>query len=354
MAENKQKLIFKGGYLKVFDFVNTIFNLFFAPILLIPSIPILFTIAICIKLQDGGPIFYKGLRLGLNKKLFMMYKIRTLIPDAESLIGAEVLTAKHKLVTPLGKLLRDSRLDELPQLFNILKGNMDFVGPRPQRMAIYEKIGKHIKGYDKRFTIKPGLIGFPQLFLPHSAPKKIQSLVDNLHLNIKQKLLCDIFIIFYTALITIKTISKGVLKSLWNSIKSKILHRYEEKRVLERITQKRAKVYIGTKINDKEIFTDEATLVDINEEAFLIYSNHKIKEDNLIFRMEINHRIKRRMRNNQRRYRRKLARCYGVVYRESEMEDKGFKYSYVIKYTPISPLNYYMVHQYFLLESMVL
>lgn len=339
---------FKGGYLKVWLLFNRLFNCVFSIILLICSLPLFLIISIIIKLQDGGPILYNSVRLGIDKKPFTMYKFRTLIPDAEKIIGPDVLSAKHKeVVLPFGKFLRDTRLDELPQLVNILKGDMDFVGPRPQPPALYEKICKHIKGYDKRFSVRPGLIGFPQLFLPHSAPKRIQSIIDNKYIKIKQKYLFDIFIVLFTILIVIRTIIYRIARFIWKIIiKSKIFGMFREKRTLERVKQRRARVYIGSKIDDREIFKGEGKLVDMNEEAFLIYTDHKIDQNDLLYKMEINYETYRG------RKKKKSALCTGRVYRESEIKNDKFKYSYVIKYTPISPLNHYMVHQYFLLESM--
>jgi len=339
---------FRGGYLKVSLAVNRLFNCLLSIILIICSLPLFLIISILIKLQDGGPVFYNSIRLGFNKKPFMMYKFRTLIPDADKIIGAEVLSAKHReVVTPLGKFLRNSRFDELPQLFNILKGEMDFVGPRPQRPEIVEKICKHIKGYEERFSVRPGLIGFPQLFLPHSSPKRIQSIVDNKYVKIKQKISFDICIVSYTIFIVMRITFYRTVRYIWNSIlKSKILGKYKEKRTLERVKTEEARVYIGSKNSDKEIFTGEAKLVDINEEAFLIYTDHKIDQNSLLYKIEIDYETHRG------RKRKKSALCTGIVYRESEIKHNQFNYSYVIKYAPVSSLNYYIVHQYFLFEAM--
>ncbi|KKR31050.1 MAG: Sugar transferase [Candidatus Gottesmanbacteria bacterium GW2011_GWC2_39_8] len=301
-----------------------------------------------IKLKDGGPIFYQGVRLGRNKKPFTMYKFRTLIPDAQKIIGAELLSSKHNVVAPWGKFLRDSRLDELPQLFNILKSDMDFVGPRPERPEIYEKICKHIKGYDKRFDTKPGLIGFSQLFTPHSSPKRIRTLIDNRLLVKKQDLLWDTSIIIYTILVVVVTTCYKIFKICNKVLKNKILGMYSEKRVLERVQPIGAKIYIGSENDEKGSFAYESRLVDINEDAFLMYTNHKIDQKDSFFKLKITWNIRGKKGVSE-----KSAICTGKVYKESEIKNKQFKYSYVIKYTPISPLNFYMVHQYFLSESMV-
>ena len=90
-VSKKKKIDFRGVYLKLSLAINRLFNCFLAMILIICSLPIFIIISIIIKLQNGGPVFYKGIRLGLDKKPFTMYKFRTLIPDAEKVVGAEVL-----------------------------------------------------------------------------------------------------------------------------------------------------------------------------------------------------------------------------------------------------------------------
>ena len=143
--------------------------------LIIVAFPAFLLIALLITLQDRGPVFYRGIRLGRHKEPFYMYKFRTMVPDAERMIGAEIfsrsLESGTNILTWSGRFLRETRLDELPQLFNTLKGDMDLLGPRPLRPAVYEKFCSRIKGFDRRFDVRPGLFGFSQLFTPHSSPK---------------------------------------------------------------------------------------------------------------------------------------------------------------------------------------
>jgi hypothetical protein len=282
-----------------------------------------------------------------------MYKFRTLEKDAERIIGAELLTRQiastKQLITPFGLFLRDTRLDELPQLFNILKGDMDFLGPRPERPEIYEKFCKTIEGYDERFTVKPGLIGYSQLFTPHSAPKKIRTLIDNKFLKKKQNILWDIAEVLFTIAVVIRRIFLNASKVIRNSIRSKLLGLYKEKRNLERLRPDEATVYVEIKDNnDKEIFATHAKLIDINEEAILIYSNKEINHQNFILKMGIEYK-----RIFRRRNRKKTAVCTGSIYKRIPLKDNQYRYAYVIKYSPVSPLNYYMIHQYFLHESII-
>lgn len=131
-------------------------------------------------INDGAPFLYSGLRLGMNKNVFTIYKIRSLIPDAESQIGAKVYNGKKRLELWYGKFIRKTRIDELPQLWNILCGTMTFVGPRPERPNQYIEHLRYIPGYDSRFKVVPGLTGYSQFLTPHDTSKKIRTRIDNL------------------------------------------------------------------------------------------------------------------------------------------------------------------------------
>ncbi|MBI4839230.1 MAG: sugar transferase [Nitrospirae bacterium] len=337
-----------GGYYKGFVFLNRFFHIITALFFLILSAPVLILISLAVKLTDIGPVFYKGVRLGLNKKPFIMYKFRTLSPEAEQKIGAEILSLGHKLETKIGKLLRDTRLDELPQLFNIIKGDMDFVGPRPERPAIYEKFCRHIKNYDNRFSVKPGLIGFAQLFTPHSTPRKIRALLDNRFIKIRQSYLLDIGIIIYVcALISRKAVLK-TFKYLWQKIvRGRVFGIYTDKRESERVRHQKAYVNIGAKMNGEVVYEKTASLADINADMFLIKTNDQLTAPkDLFFMLETESRI-----NRKNAVRKKTAVCTGEIYREERLTGDDFRFSYVIKYRPVSPLNYYMIRQYFLEES---
>ena len=150
-----------------------------ALLLLLLSAPLLLVLATFILLADGWPAFYRGTRLGYRRRLFTMYKLRTLQRDAEQVLGAELLDHAHGLVLRGGTFLRDTRLDELPQLWNVLRGDMAFLGPRPERPEVYRKQCAAIPGYARRFDVRPGLIGTSQLFTPHGTAKRYRTLIDN-------------------------------------------------------------------------------------------------------------------------------------------------------------------------------
>jgi lipopolysaccharide/colanic/teichoic acid biosynthesis glycosyltransferase len=136
-----------------------------ASILLILS-PLLALIALVIALDSGRPVFYRGARVGRAGHLFWMYKFRTLKPDAETRLGpyyGEELTRRtEEERTRIGGVLRKTHLDEVPQLWNVLRGDMAVVGPRPIRPAFYAELCREIPQYWQRLVVRPGVTGFAQ------------------------------------------------------------------------------------------------------------------------------------------------------------------------------------------------
>lgn len=137
---------------------DIIVSLLFGTILLIPML----FIGIYVKLDSKGPAIFKQERLGLNGKPFVIYKFRTMYTNAEE-NGPQWAERIDYRCTRAGHLLRKSRLDELPQLWNILKGEMSFVGPRPERAYFYDKFDTYIEGFRNRMVVKPGLTGWAQV-----------------------------------------------------------------------------------------------------------------------------------------------------------------------------------------------
>ncbi len=134
----------------------------FGAFLGICSLPVCLLAAIAIKLEDHGPIFYSQERIGLYGKPFMVYKFRTMRTDAEK-FGAQWATKDDPRITKVGKFLRKTRIDELPQILCVLKGDMSMVGPRPERAVFIAKLREEIPFYISRLKIKPGLTGWAQV-----------------------------------------------------------------------------------------------------------------------------------------------------------------------------------------------
>lgn len=137
-----------------------------AMLLLIPGLPIIGLVIVLVRLTSRGPGIYRQVRVGRCGRTFHIYKVRTMYVDAEGRTGAVWTQDNDPRITPLGRLLRKSHLDELPQLFNVLRGDMSLVGPRPERPEFVGVLAHHIPGYGNRLAALPGITGLAQINLP--------------------------------------------------------------------------------------------------------------------------------------------------------------------------------------------
>jgi lipopolysaccharide/colanic/teichoic acid biosynthesis glycosyltransferase len=140
--------------------VIRLFDILGALLILIGAFPVLFVAGLLIKLTSRGPILYRQERVGKGGRIFILYKFRTMIDNAEKYVGPVWASPDDERVTPVGRILRQTRLDELPQLYNILRGDMSLVGPRPERPYFVER---HQSLQGLRLAVKPGLTGLAQV-----------------------------------------------------------------------------------------------------------------------------------------------------------------------------------------------
>ena len=191
---------FQGKISKFHTRMKRLFDILFSTILLIMTFPLCVFIAIAIKIDSKGKLIFPQERLGLRKQPFICYKFRTMRMGAEEETGPTWASEDDPRVTRIGKMLRKIHLDELPQLWNILKGEMSFVGNRPYRKYFIDKLAKIIPYFDLRFSVKPGLTGWAQVH--HDSPRSQEAQFEKFNFELfyikKMSIFLDLFIIFKT------------------------------------------------------------------------------------------------------------------------------------------------------------
>jgi sugar transferase (PEP-CTERM system associated) len=195
-------LIFSDGFKKgrVQNLVKRTLDIGLALIGLALALPIMAAVAIAVKCSSRGPAFYHQGRVGQYGRVFVLHKFRSMRADAEKDTGAVWAQAGDNRVTSVGRMLRRTRLDELPQLWNVLCGHMSFVGPRPERPEFVSSLTRQIPYYGQRHTVRPGLTGWAQVRYTYGA--SIEDALEKLQYDlfyIKNRTLAfDLFIIAKT------------------------------------------------------------------------------------------------------------------------------------------------------------
>ncbi|MCX8057311.1 MAG: undecaprenyl-phosphate glucose phosphotransferase, partial [Ignavibacteria bacterium] len=165
--------------------IKRLMDIVFSLIILILTLPITLLVALAIKLDSEGPVFFKQIRVGKDGKEFKIYKFRSMIKDAEKHTGPIWSTKDDPRITRVGKIIRKFRLDEIPQFINVLRGEMSLVGPRPERPYFVEKLSQEIPLYKRRLKVKPGITGWAQV--KHKYDESIE--------DVKKKLQYDLYYI---------------------------------------------------------------------------------------------------------------------------------------------------------------
>lgn len=200
---NPSWMIFSDGFQRgsLRDMAKRIFDVAVSSLLLLITLPIMLITTLLIALESGMPILYRQERVGEHGATFEVLKFRSMRKDAER--DGIPQWAKHNddRVTRVGRVIRKIRIDELPQIFNVLKGDMSFVGPRPERPHFVNELAKQIPYYQSRHTVKPGITGWAQIRYPYGATVEdaIQKLQYDLYYVKNRTLFLDLIILFQTA-----------------------------------------------------------------------------------------------------------------------------------------------------------
>lgn len=187
-------------------FTIRLFDVLVSSIGLVIAAPVFIFIAILIKLEGDGPVFFVQERLGLFKNGFNIYKFRTMSTDAEK-DGPQWCKEKDNRITIVGAFLRNSRLDELPQLWNVLKGELSLVGPRPIRAHFANILQENDARYDQRFEVKPGLTGWAQVYAPYGST--VEEQMEKLPYDLKYLKKFTTFDYFFVLFMTVKVVISG-------------------------------------------------------------------------------------------------------------------------------------------------
>ena len=220
-------LTFEQRFFKrMIDLVVTI------PAILIAS-PFMLIIAAAIKIYDGGPVFYKQERETINQKHFYVYKFRSMIVDAEKDGKARLASEKDTRITPVGRVLRKIRMDELPQLFNVLFGHMSLVGPRPERPEIAAEYEKKMPEFRYRTKVKAGLTGYAQVLGKYNTTPYDKLKLDLSYIA-KYSTLLDIKLLFMTVkILFISESTEGFADNSIPDANRTVSNRTEEKRLID-------------------------------------------------------------------------------------------------------------------------
>jgi len=298
-------------------------------------------VSVVVLVTSGWPVFLVQERVGAAGRRIHIIKFRTMRVGVP-VVAKALLEQKADLYTPVGPALRRSSLDELPQLWNVVRGEMSLIGPRPERPQVYEQHCKSIPGYSRRFAVRPGLVGPSQLFTPHGTHKRIRTWIDNVWARGPRDSSRSVGLVLFTALIVTWKAGTRLSAFAWEDVvRSKVLRRYREKRRLRRV--KPAGVLVSLRTDEVRTWT-RVRLVDMNEEALLVLTNQRLVHGTTgRVRLEIHlapGRVGRRVRN---------ADCSVLV---AQQRLSGTGCALVLQYRPLTPRSHYLLHQYCLQNSL--
>ena len=208
---NPSWLIFSDGFVKskASTFTKRLVGFVLSSIMFIIFSPLMLLVAVAIKFDSRGPVLFSQERVGENEEVFTLHKFRSMKANAEEETGPVWASDDDTRITRVGKLIRKLRIDELPQLWNVLRGDISFVGPRPERPFFVEKLKKVIPYYRQRFTVKPGVTGWAQIKYGYGASEQdaLEKLKYDLYYIKNMSIVMDLMVILHTVKIVL--LSRG-------------------------------------------------------------------------------------------------------------------------------------------------
>ncbi len=343
----KNKALERLGSTTISEATDRSINLLLAVLFAAPGLIVIVILYIAHLLVDKrpfAPFFYSGQRLGRNRKPFPMYKIRTLQIDPEFESGGKNPEPGSGRELKTGKFLRQSRLDELPQLWNVIRGDMNLVGPRPWRElrpAVSEQLNRENFSYEKCFQVKPGLTGYSQFLTPSDTPVRIRFAIDNYWVAKGRHLGRDLFLVGWTIWVVFRKAVKAlarraltrwmIFKNRGHGIEERKMVRYRSKHIWIQLT--------NVDFSDRD--QPMIKIYDINPRAVSFISSRELTpKETLYFYLVGCKECETEIR--------KKARCGGYVYK-SYPAQSGTRY--VVFYEPVSPRHRYLVDHYVLHET---
>jgi len=206
---NPAWLIFSNGFKKSFArrFFKRVADLILSLVMLLLLLPVFFITAVLVKLDSKGTVFFSQERVGENNKNYLVHKFRSMTADAEKISGPVWAKDDDTRITRVGRYIRKLRIDEIPQLLNVIKGQMSFVGPRPEREHFVKKLEEIIPYYSQRFCVKPGITGWAQVRYGYGA--SVDDAVEKLNYDLFYIKNMSIFMDLIIVLRTIKIVLFG-------------------------------------------------------------------------------------------------------------------------------------------------
>lgn len=301
-------------------------------------LPLMAIIAAALALTQGPRnILYFGLRIGKDQQPFHIIKFQTLRPEAALLTRDRVLPSNSRMETPLGRPLRETRLDELPQLFNVLRGDMNLLGPRPVRPSIARIYRDTIPDYDIRFKVKPGLVGYTQALMPHGADKAIRARVNNVLCRKPVSLAREIRFVAVTGMAVLGWSARTFFKGLRRTYARTLGHPISRRTLVRR----------GTARVEGSPASETMRLIDIDAETLRLETPAPPGKEPCRLVLRCGARFGGRYRH---------ARCTAILQscEPAEKPCKGERtFVCTMQYKTWTPLNQYFIDRYFIAQSLL-